>query len=183
MSPAGALGRATVPVDRPEAMLRRLTLLLAITLAIASCGSDGVDDTDREVDAYVAVIRALTADEPGGSPPDTEVDQPDLVVYAGALDDEQSISLEVQAAVVEQLEDVATVRFVDERDEAVDDAEEGAPVLEDGVLLLLGPVPSGSAPSVDAERYIDVDDTTRARVDLQRANDGWDVVGVDAIGS
>lgn len=167
-------------------MLRSLTSLLAITLAIVSCGSDDADATDREAEIYVAIIRALAPDEPGGSSRNAGVDEGDLVVYAGALDDEETIPLEVQAAVVEELEELeelATVRFVDSRDEAVDDAEESVPVLEEGVLVLLGPVPSGGAPSVDAERYVDLDDSVRVRVDLQRADGAWEVAGVDETGA
>ena len=165
-------------------MLRTLTSLAAITLAVVSCGSDGADATDRDADVYVSVIRAL-APEPAErgrpQPPDT-VGELDRVVYAGPLDEEEPIPLEVQAAVVEQLVDFATVRFVDERAEAIDDRDAGAPVLEDGVLVLLGPVPAGTSPSVDAERYVDARDASRVRVDLEATDGEWQVVGVDSRG-
>jgi hypothetical protein len=175
----------TLPPDRAEATLRTLTSLAAITLAVVSCGSDGADATDRDADVYVSVIRALAPAEPAErgqpQPPDT-AGELDGVVYAGPLDEEEPIPLEVQAAVVEQLVDFATVRFVDERTEAIDDRDARAPVLEDGVLVLVGPVPAGSSPSVDAERYVDAGDTARVRVDLEPTDDEWQVVGVDSRG-
>jgi hypothetical protein len=162
-------------------MLRRLTSLLAITLAAASCGADGKSATDREADIYATLIRALAPADPAEHVPGGEIDQFDRVVFAGSLDDEQAISLEVQAAVVEQLEEFATVRFVDERAEAIDHDDEGEPVLDDGVLVLVGPVPSGRSPSVDAERYVDNDDAVHVRVTLERPNGGWEVARINAL--
>ena len=150
-----------------------------------SCGSDGADATDRDADVYVGVIQALAPAEPAerGQPqPPATASELDRVVYVGPLDEEEPIPLEVQAAVVEQLVDFATVRFVDERAEAIDDRTAGAPVLEDGVLVLLGPVPAGSSPSVDAERYVDARDTARVRVDLEPTDGEWQVVGIDSRG-
>lgn len=164
-------------------MLRRLTTLVAITLAVVSCGSDGADATDRDAGVYVAVIRALAPGEAGERTPGGTIDELDRVVYVGPLDDAQHIPLEVQAAVVEQLDELATVRFVDERAEAIDDDDEEAPVLEDGVLVLVGPVPAGARPSVDAERYVDAGDAARLRVRLEPTDGAWEAVGVDTIGA
>jgi hypothetical protein len=169
-------------VDRPETMLRRLTPLLAITLAAASCGSDGTNATDREADIYVTLIRELAPSEPAERGPSKEIDELDRVIFAGSLDEHQAISLEVQAAVVEQLEQFATVRFVDERAEAIDHTDDREPVLEDGVLVLLGPVPSGRTPSVDAERYVDIDDSVHVRVTLGPEDGDWEVGTVDTLG-
>ena len=163
-------------------MLRRLTPLLAITLATVACGSDSASPTDRESDVYATLIQALAPSEPTERATSEEIDELDRVVYAGSLDEEQPISLEVQAAVVEQLEDFATVRFVDERAEAIDDTDDREPVLEDGVLILLGRVPSGRKPSVDAERYVDIEDTVHVRVTVERADGDWDVASVDRLG-
>ena len=146
-----------------------------------SCGSDDPSATDRDVDVYVTIIRAL-APEPGDRVPRAEIDELDRVVYAGSLEEDQGISLEVQAALVEELEDFATVRFVDERDEAIDDTDDRAPVLEDGVLMLLGPVPTGRSPSVEVERYVDADDEFGVRVGLERADATWAVAGVETVG-
>lgn len=175
----------TLPPDRAEATLRRLTSLVAITLAVVSCGSDGADATDRDARVYVSVIRALAPGEPderGQPDPAATTGELDRVIYVGPLDEEQAIPLEVQAAVVEQLVDFATVRFVDERAEAIDDRDHRAPVLEEGVLVLVGPVPAGGRPTVDAERYVDAGDAARVRVSLEATDGDWDVVGVDTLG-
>lgn len=165
----------------PEATLRRLTLLAAITLAAASCGDDGADTTERDAGVYASVVLALAPGVPAAGGPVPRAGEPDGVIYTGPLDDEQPIPLEVQAAVVEDLADVATVRFVDGRDEAIDERGEHQPVLEDGVLVLVGPVPAGNSPSVEAERYVDEDDTARVRVGLARRGDDWRVVEVEAL--
>jgi hypothetical protein len=153
---------------------------MAVTLAVGACGSGGPSQHDREANVYALVLRALAPDEPADL--DTETKELDRIVYAGSLDEENAIALEVQAAVVEMLEDFATIRFVDEKAEAIDDAEDGEPVLEDGVLVLLGTVPSGRSPSVDAERYVGLDDNAHFQISLERSNDEWSIVDLDAIG-
>jgi hypothetical protein len=154
--------------------------MTAITLAPGSCSSGGPSEHEREANVYAAVIRALAPDEPTNSGAETK--ELDRVVYAGSLDEENTIPLEVQAAVVEMLQDFATIRFVDEKAEAIDDAEDGEPVLEDGVLVLLGTVSTGRLPSVDAERYVDLDDNEHFRISLERSNDEWSIVDLDAVG-
>jgi hypothetical protein len=160
-------------------MLRRLTYLVAMTLAVGSCGSEDGRTAERDAEVYATVIRALVTEgplDPGG-----ETEEVDRIVYAGPIDEQVDISLEVQVAVVEELESFATVRFVDDRDEAIDDDEEGEPVLERGVLLLLGTVPAGPSPSVDAARYVDLDHAARFRVTVERSGRTWEVVNADEI--
>jgi hypothetical protein len=157
-------------------MLRRLTFLVATTLAVGSCGSEDKQATERDAGVYAAVIRALAPEEPPDL--DAGTDELDRIVYAGPLDEEVEISLEVQVAVIDELEEFATIRFVDTSDEAIEEGEEGEPVLEDGVLLLLSTVPTGSSPSVDTERYVDLDDAARYRVTLERPGGEWEVVNV-----
>jgi hypothetical protein len=91
--------------------------------------------------------------------------------------------LEVQAAVVEMLEDFATIRFVDKKTEAIDDTADGEPVLDDGVLVLLGAVPAGRSPSIDAERYVDLDDDEHFRISLERSDNAWSIVDLSPVGT
>ena len=49
------------------------------------------------------------------------------------------------------------------------------------VLMLLGAVPTGRSPSVDAERYVDLDDHEHFQVSLERSNDEWSIVDMDAV--
>jgi hypothetical protein len=147
---------------------------MAVTLAVGACGSGDPSEHEREANVYAAVIRALALDEPAD--PGAETEELDRVVYVGSLDEERAISLEVQAAAVEMLED-------DEKAEAIDETEDGEPVLEDGVLVLLGAVPTGRSPSVDAERYVDLDDHEHFQVSLERSNDEWSIVDLDPVGA
>jgi hypothetical protein len=154
---------------------------MAVALAMGSCGSGDPNEHEREANVYAAVIQALAPDEPAG--PGAETEELERVVYAGSLDEERVISLEVQAAVVELLEDFATIRFVDEKTEAIDDTADDEPVLEDGVLVLLGAVPTGRSPSIDAERYVDLDDDEHFRISLERSDDEWSIVDLDPVGT
>ncbi|MGH9024641.1 MAG: hypothetical protein ACRDWD_00760 [Acidimicrobiia bacterium] len=153
-------------------MLRRLTFLFATALAVGSCGSEDTQATERDADIYVAVIRTLAPEDHGA-----QTEELDQVVYVGPLD-EVDISLEVQVAVVDELEEFATIRFVDTSDEAIEEDEAGEPVLEGGVLLLLSAVPPGPAPSVDTKRYVDREDAVRYEVSLERPAEEWQVVNV-----
>jgi hypothetical protein len=159
-------------------MLQRLTVVAAFTVALGACGSNDPQTNERDPGVYAAAIEAV-ATEPLGRIASGDDDQ--LVVYAVAADEDNGISLDVQAAVAEQLEDVITVRFVDKRSEAVDDSEPSEPVLEEGVLVVLGRVPSGPSPSVDTERYVDRNHIDRMRVDLQRTGDDWKVTAVEPL--
>jgi hypothetical protein len=76
---------------------------MAVTLAVGACGSGDPSEHEREANVYAAVIRALALDEPAD--PGAETEELDRVVYVGSLDEERAISLEVQAAAVEMLED------------------------------------------------------------------------------
>jgi len=160
-------------------MLRRLTFLVATTVAVGSCGAEGGRSVERGAEVYAAAIRALVSEPPGH--PDIGAEQRDRVVYAGPLGEKVDISLEVQVAVVEELEEFATIRFVDSRNEAIDDDEQGKPVREDGVLLLLGRIPDGRSPSVEATRYVDVDRDARFRLTVERSGETWTVVDVESI--
>jgi len=154
---------------------------MAVALAMGSCGSGGPNEHERAADIYAAVIQALAPDEPAG--PGAETEELERVIYAGSLDEERVISLEVQAAVVEMLEDFATIRFVDEKSEAIDDTADGEPVLDDGVLVLLGAVPAGRSPSIDAERYVDLDDDEHFRISLERSDNAWSIVDLSPVGT
>jgi hypothetical protein len=154
---------------------------MAVALAMGSCGSGGPSEHEREANIYAAVIQAVAPDEPAG--PGAETEELERVVYAGSLDEERVISLEVQAAVVEMLEDFATIRFVDEKTEAIDDTADGEPVLDDGVLVLLGAVPTGRSPSIDAERYVDLDDDEHFRINLERSDNEWSIVDLSPVGT
>jgi hypothetical protein len=151
---------------------RRLMLLIAVALAVASCDDDDSEPRAHDAEAYAAVIQAIAPDPPG-----EPVEELDRVVFVGPIDEDVNISLGVQASVVEDLEQFATIRFVDDRKEAIGGDETG-PVMNDGVLVLLGTVPPGRSPTIRAERYVDVDDVARFRVTVRGSDDVWNVVDI-----
>jgi hypothetical protein len=63
--------------------------------------------------------------------------------------------------VVEATTESATVRFADDRSEAVDDTSELLSVHDDGVMLVLGDLPEPArALTMDVEWYRSVDDSS-----------------------
>ena len=104
---------------------------------LASCGDDGGsgDDTSsRDSDVYAAIVRSVAADQP-------HEDDETPIVYVTPFPNEKPIPLDVQVGVVDAVADNATVRFVDEEDQAIDKGAEGEPVVDDGVLVRIGTVP------------------------------------------
>ena len=69
-------------------------------------------------------------------------DDPDpLPVFIEPRGEGASIGLDVQADLIKSAQDVATVRFIDSRDEALVTKDDGTVVVADGgVLIRLGPV-------------------------------------------
>ncbi|MGH8986957.1 MAG: hypothetical protein ACRDY6_24260 [Acidimicrobiia bacterium] len=125
---------------------------------------------------YPVVIKALAPDRPGDP-----TDELDRVVFVGPINEDVDISLGVQAAVVEDLDEFATIRFVDDKSEAIDSGET-EPVIDDGILVLLGAVPAGDSPSVRAVRYVDVDDVARFRVTVEGSRERWTVADIERRG-
>lgn len=156
-------------------MLREITILGTVALATGACGAESSDD-ERAAGVYAAVIRAVADAGPGDFSPDDGYD--DRVVYAGPLDADVEIPLEVQATVIDQLhaDDFATIRFVDDLEEAVRPGKTDEPVLEDGVLVLVSEVPADDdAPTVRAHRYVDVDTVSDFTAHASEADDDWEV--------
>jgi hypothetical protein len=127
------------------------------------------DDDERTSAIYAAVIRAVVSE--GAT---TTRDDSDVPVFVVAADEQTPIPLEVQVAVSSKLEDFATLRFVDERSEAVDETEPGRPVLQHGVLVALGEVPSsGTTVTVEAERYENEDDHRSYEINVEEVDATW----------
>lgn len=166
-------------------MLRTFTVLtplaLSSTFAAGACGAPTSVTVEREADVYAVVIEALASDVLEERAPDEA--EPDPVIYAGPLEDEHVIPLEVQVSVIDQLEDLATVRFVDTWTEALHTTDEGVIILEEGLLVLLGPVPSGSSVSVDAERLVEPDRATIFLVHAEEDGGEWTVTEVERRGT
>jgi hypothetical protein len=164
--------------DRRRATRLVRLLPLSVVLVAASCGAGDRSAADnRAIAIYSAVIRAVIA-QPPGSPSTTVPSEPVFVVAANPR---SPISLEVQAGIVEALHAFATLRFVDERSEAIASDEPGQPVHEDGVLLTLGEIPPGrTAVTVEVQRYERAGATTTVGISLRRTGAAWEPVPLPA---
>jgi hypothetical protein len=148
----------------------RRTLVLAATVAVVltACTGGGSNTSDRRADIYSAVIRAVLGDT---SHPKISSD---TSVFVVAADERSPIALEVQADIVAELHEVATIRFVDRRVEAIDDSNPNRPVNDNGLLITLGKIASGpKTVTVNASRYLNATNTVAYRVTLKRTKTQW----------
>ena len=140
-------------------------------LVLASCGvGHGSGANDRAIAIYSVVIRTVVTQPPGGR----QVTVSHAPVFVVAADTHAPISLEVQAGIVDALHAFATIRFVDERSEAIDDADPHKSVVNDGILVTLGRIPTGTrVVNVDAQRYERAGASASYRIRLQRSGSRW----------
>jgi hypothetical protein len=145
-------------------------LLVSVALGSTACGADRrTAADDREIAISSSVIRAVAP--PAGGKPSTPLSEPVFVVPA---DSRSPISLEVQAGIVDMLHRFATIRFVDERSEAIDNTDPHRPVHEGGVLITLGDIPPGrNAVTIEGQRYERIGVVTTYGVRLQRVGTSW----------
>lgn len=143
--------------------------LLAVTTGACSKGSES---EVRASAVYVGVMRWLAAQS------DTDPDP--LPVFVEPRGEGTSIDLEVQADVVDTSSDVADVRFIDTRDEAlVTDGETETIVVRDGgVLIRLGPVlEEGRRVTLDVDVFVDEQTEQTLRFSMLATGDEWRVLG------
>jgi len=147
--------------------LAALCLSIMVLVAAACGGDSGASERQTTTaDVYVAVLRALI-------PPFAEGEDKQ-VVYVTPFDDQKAFPLETQAAVIADLDNVATVRFVDELDAAVHAGESGAPSKGNEVILL-GPVTTsttGPTMEVEAQKYVSETEQIGYRFQVTATADG-----------
>jgi hypothetical protein len=125
--------------------------------ALASCDGDDATPTDvvQPADAITAAVAWQAGEQEPVLDDKGEALPPVVFVVAG---EGTSIDVGVQAAVAAATTDWATVRFADEVAETFDIGLEGEPVRNDGVLLLMGPIPEPARTiDLDVVRYVAVD--------------------------
>jgi len=153
----------------------RWFLAVGVFVLLTGCPSstDSTVDQTKEAEIYEAVITDLSDQFRFVDP----IPNRDLVLYVEAFDLE-GIPLQVQVDMVAAFIDRYDVRFVDAREEAVDDALPRRPVRRGGALVGLDPIVEGTTTTVNIELYED-DEAVRAyRYTVTRRDDGvWAVVG------
>jgi hypothetical protein len=150
-------------------------LIPAVIVAVAaSCGADHPSANERRsIAIYAAVIRAVVA-QPTTAPAVTTTATTIRTVFVTAADDRSPISLEVQAGIVQALHQVLTIRFVDQRSEAIDRSDPHQPVHEGAVLVTLGKIPTGhNQVTVKAQRYQRVDIFATYSIKVHRTGATW----------
>lgn len=147
-------------------------LFLGVLGAPACSSVEGDDTQTAQARIYSAAIRSVVADRSGGGP---DAAPPGPVFVATRPD--EPIGLEVQVEVVVGLEDWATIRFIDELDEAVDSGDPAETVREDGILLSLGGLPEDldSPVVVDVHVHTGPDTFDAYRVEVRERGDAWTV--------
>lgn len=152
--------------------LRRGLFVLAVGLltAVGGCGTDAEEAArvERSAAVYADIVRDALGDDAFEGLDDPE----DLVVQLYPLGGDQTIALDVQVEVLERLSGFATVRFVDEFEEAVREDEPGVPVLADGIALGLGTIDAAGS-QVDAVRYRGEEAVTGLTYVARRGDDEW----------
>lgn len=118
-------------------MSRVLPGVLVALVALGGCSTASGGDRDvRTAGIYEAALRWALMEE--RLRPTEDGDLP--VVYVVASDGDPAPP-EVQVEVVKNLMDDANLRFTDLRDDALHPDEEGRPVKDEGLLVLVGMVP------------------------------------------
>lgn len=153
---AGVGGSRATPT-RPSRW-HAFVITAALLPALGACGDDdpATDGDVTPAGAYTAMV-IWQADQ---HEPVLDDDGEEMlpVVYVVTADDDE-IEVGVQAAVAEATADVAIVRFADQPGEAFDTNVDGEPVIDQGSMLSVGPLPS-PAPviSVAVVRHLSADD-------------------------
>jgi hypothetical protein len=150
-----------------EACMRGIVLAVGAAVVLGACSGDGGNGADeRQAAIYAAAIETVASETGSAAMP---FDGPVYVVASPGHD----IGIEIQVDVVEQLDDL-TIRFVDERDEAIKESADDAPVLGDGLLVTLGTIRgSGGRRTVPVEAYLRLGDDEGYEVTLVGRDGRW----------
>ena len=103
-------------------------------------------------------------------------DDPDpLPVFIEPRGEGASIQLDVQAELIKSTQDLATVRFIDSRDEALFTNDDGTVVVaDDGILIRLAPVvEEGEAVRIDVDVHEHDEQFRTMQFNLDFVNDQW----------
>lgn len=147
-------------------------LVMLFALLVGSCTSSETNKPDpnaRIIDIYSATIESVASHM--GTPVEP-TDKPKLIFINNQSD--SSISAEVQLGVVLSLEDWATIRFIDDLEEAIDASQPSSPPKNEGMLIGLGNISSGeTATRIYADAYLSDQETWVFDVALRFRGGEW----------
>jgi hypothetical protein len=146
----------------------RRILLAAIVSLTAACSAASPDNPEVRAGAVYETIVRWFADESN--------DDPDpLQVFIEPRGEGASIQLDVQAELIQSSQDVATVRFIDSRDEALFTNDDGTVVVaDDGILIRLAPVvEEGETVRIDVDLHEHDEQFKTMQFNLELVNDEW----------
>jgi hypothetical protein len=144
-------------------------ILVAAFLSItAACSSPSPENPQVRAGAvYDTVVRWFAAR--------SQADPDPLPVFIEPRGEGASIELDVQAELVQSTKDVATVRFIDARQEALITKDDGTVVVaDDGVLIRLAPVvEEGKKVRLDVDVHDHDEQFKTLQFSLDLVNDQW----------
>ncbi|MEP7114689.1 MAG: hypothetical protein ABI862_15590 [Ilumatobacteraceae bacterium] len=146
----------------------RRVLLAAIVSLTASCSAASPENPEVRAGAvYDSIVRWFA--ESSTTDPDP------LPVFIESRGEGASIQLDVQAELIKSTQDVATVRFIDSRDEALVTNDDGTVVVaDDGILIRLAPVvEEGKKVRIDVDLHKHDELFQTMQFDLGLVNDEW----------
>ena len=143
-------------------------MLAAIVSVLAACSSPSPTSPEvRAADVYDSIVRWFAQ---------SATDDPEpLPVFIEPRGEGASIQLDVQADLIKSAHDVATVRFIDSRDEAlVKNDDDTVVVADDGILIRLAPVvEEGRKVRINVDVHDHDEEFHTLQFDLSQVNGAW----------
>jgi hypothetical protein len=150
------------------AVRTRGLVLAAMVSLTAACSSPSPENPQVRAGAVYDTIVRWFADK-------STTDPDPLPVFVEPRGEGASIGLDVQAELIKSTQDVANVKFIDSRDEALITNGDGTVVVaDDGVLLRFAPVvEKGDKVRLDIDVHDHDDHFKTLQFDLDQVNDKW----------
>jgi len=148
--------------------LTRGLVVAAMVSLTAACSSPSPENPQVRAGAVYDTIVRWFADK-------STTDPDPLPVFVEPRGEGASIGLDVQAELIKSTQDVANVKFIDSRDEALITNGDGTVVVaDDGVLLRFAPVvEKGDKVRLDIDVHDHDDQFKTLQFDLDQVNDKW----------
>jgi hypothetical protein len=146
----------------------RTVVLAAIVTIMAACSPASPASPEVRAGAvYDSVVRWFAKSDPNDPDP--------LPVFVEPRGEGATIHLDVQAELIKSTKDVATVRFIDSRQEALITNEDGTVVVADGgILIRLAPVVEvGKKVRLDVDVHQTDEQFRTLQFDLSLVNQAW----------